>query len=110
MILPNVGHLLVDTTDQWRPTPTADAAGGQSVVRVHLGSLRCRRRQPIVTVEGELGAQDVANVTDVVYLPPTADVRRNDELHFGADVLDVHAVYTPSLPVYRRADCRSRQR
>lgn len=107
---PNASHLLNGTTDQWRPIPTADSSGGQSVVLVNLGVLRCRRRQPIVAVEGELGSQDVANVTEVVYLGPTADVKRNDELHFGDDVLDVHAVYTPSLPVYRRADCRLRQR
>lgn len=107
---PNISKLLVATLDQWRPIPTADAGGGQSVVLVNLGTLRCRRRQPIVAVEGELAAQDVANVTEVVYVAPTADVKRNDELHFGDDVLDVHAVYTPSLPVYRRADCRLRQR
>lgn len=107
---PNASHLFISTTDHWRAAPTADAGGGQSVIVEHLGTLRCRRRQPIVAVEGFLGGQDVANVTEVVYLPPGSDVRRNDELRFGDDVLDVHAVYTPSLPVYRRADCRLRQR
>ncbi len=105
-----VSRLLATQVTQYRQVPSPDALGGQSAVRTLLGVLPGRRSQPVVSVEGELGQADVANVTDVVYLHPDADVRRNDELHVGADVLDVHAVYTPSGAIYLRADCRSRQR
>lgn len=105
-----VSRLLTHQAAQYRDIPTPDGQGGQSTVRTLLGVLPARRRQPIVSTEGDRADQDVANVMDVVYLAPDADVRRNDELHIGSDVLDVHAVYQPSGAIYLRADCRSRQR
>jgi len=98
------------TATLYRQVPTADSMGGQSTVHTLIGRLPCRRRQPIVSAEGENAQADTAGVTETVYFMPGVDVRRNDELHIDGDVLDVHAVYTPSAPVYLRADCLSRQR
>lgn len=106
----SVRHLLRSQAVVYRNVPTADAGGGQSTVRTLQGTSPCRYRQPTVAVEGTSAGADVANVMDIVYFLPTADIQRNDELNIGATVLDVHAVYTPSEPIYLRADCRSRQK
>lgn len=105
-----VARLLVHQVTQYRDVPSADTQGGQATTRMLLGVLAGRRRQPIVSAEGDRADQDVANVMDVLYFEPDADVRRNDELHIGAEVFDVHAVYQPSGAIYLRSDCRSRQR
>lgn len=105
-----VSRLLDHQVTQYRDVPTPDAQGGQATVRTLLGVLPGRRRQPVVAVEADLAQQDVSNVMDVIYFAPDADVRRNDELHLGNDVFDVHATYQPSGSIYLRADCRSRQR
>ncbi|MGH3784326.1 MAG: hypothetical protein ACRDRO_27820 [Pseudonocardiaceae bacterium] len=105
-----VGALLNVDVIQYRFVPTSDSQGGQGTAHTLLGTMRGRRRQPIVTVEGELAEADVANVTDVIYVASDADVRRNDELHIDDQVFDVHAAYQPSGAIYLRVDCRSRQR
>lgn len=105
--------LLNVTATQYRDIPTSDGAGGQTVVRTLLGTLDCRRSQPAGSAAGdehELGNQDISQLADTLYFKPEADVRRNDELHIGPVIFDVHTVYSPSQAIYLRADCRSRQR
>jgi hypothetical protein len=105
-----VSRLLNNTAQHYRYVPVDDGAGGQVDTLTLMATMACRRRQPIVAVEGELGQGDVTNVTDVVYLHPGEDVQRNDELHIDGEIFDVHAVYPPSGSIYLRVDCRSRQR
>lgn len=88
---------------------TVDSMGGQSTVLTQLGTLRGRRSQPSQSTERAEASADSSRVTDIVYLRPDADVRRNDELRIDGVVLDVEAVYRPSIPIYLRADCHSRQ-
>ncbi|MGH3933643.1 MAG: phage head completion protein [Pseudonocardiaceae bacterium] len=104
-----VGHLLTHTVEHWRPVTTVDSMGGQSTVLTLLATLAGRRSQPTQAGERTEASADTSRVTDVVYLHPSVDVRRNDELRLDGTVLDVEAVYRPSVPIYLRVDAHSRQ-
>lgn len=104
-----IAHLLNRSFDVERREETDDGGGGRSVAWLPAGTVRGRRSQPTST-ERETGDQHGADLTDVVYLLPGADVHRGDRLLDGAEVLEVLATYTPSAPKYLRADCRSRDR
>lgn len=106
--VPQVGHLLNRTVAHWRPLLTADGGGGQESSWALLGTVRARLSQPS-SAEDVQADRDGAEITHVVYLRPDAPVVRGDQLRDGALVLDVHAVYGPSVSVYLRADCESRQ-
>lgn len=93
----------------WRPTLVPDGGGGSTTTLVQVGTERARISQPTAT-ERQAAGRDGARLTHVVYVPPRGDVRRGDELRTPAGkVLDVLAVFEPSKPVYRRADCEERQ-
>ncbi len=106
--VPPIGHLLNRQLAHWRPTLTPDAGGGQSETWAQLGTVAARLSQPTSTERVE-AAREGADLTHVVHMSPTSPVLRGDQLRDGGLVLDVHAVYRPSVAVYLRADCESRQ-
>lgn len=100
--------MLRDRREVWRPTESADGMGGRSVVFALVGPVRCKVDQPGAT-EHESADQWGAKHTHNVFVVPSADVRRGDELRGGALVLRVLAVFGPSGARYRKALCSATQ-
>lgn len=101
-----VGHLLHARRSVFREIVSDDGAGGRRSSWVHVGDVACRISQPSAA-ERVLAMQAGAEASVPVYLAPTADVRRGDELRDEAgNVLRVLATVVPSRPVYLRADCQ----
>lgn len=100
--------MLRDTREVWRPARTADGMGGGSVAFSLVGSARCKVDIPGAQ-ERLTGGQFEAEHTHNVFLLPTADVRRGDELRGGPLALRVLAVVEPSGPRYRKALCSAAQ-
>ncbi|MEV1006127.1 phage head closure protein [Streptomyces sp. NPDC049881] len=98
-----VGHLLNRTLAVWRVTTVPDGAGGQATSWTQAGTVAAKVDQPSAR-ERMLAQQAGSEHTHNVYLLPTADVRRGDELRDGAERYRVLAVISPSTPIYRRAD------
>lgn len=104
-----VSHLLNASAEVWRAARTSNGMGGSTTTWGSTGTVRCRLSQPSAT-ERVIAAQNGAELSHVVHLADTADVRRGDELRQGARVFEVLAVYEPSVPgTYLRADCKLRQ-
>lgn len=101
-----IGHLLHARRSVFREVVSDDGAGGQVTSWVHVGDVACRISQPSAA-ERVLALQAGAEAAVPVYLAPTADVRRGDELRDEAgNTLRVLATVIPSRPVYLRADCQ----
>ena len=95
----------------WRKGQVSDGMGGWQTGWAQVGAspVRCRLSQPSAT-ERVVAAQNGADLTHVVYLLTTADVRRGDELRQPGRIFEVLATYEPSEPgTYLRADCKVRQ-
>jgi SPP1 family predicted phage head-tail adaptor len=104
-----IARLLNRSAEVWRDTRVPDGMGGWTSGRSKVGTVRCRISQPSAT-ERLAADQNGTDLSHVVYLLPTADVRRGDELRNAGRVFDVKAVYEPSVSdVYLRADCVVRQ-
>jgi head-tail adaptor len=92
----------------WRPTTTPDGAGGQQTTLVMHGTVRAKVDQPSPT-ERLLAQQAQSKHSHDVFMAPTADVLRGDQLR-GMDGLGVAQVFRvlsvvqPSRPVYSKAD------
>ncbi|WP_433699098.1 head-tail adaptor protein [Nocardiopsis sp. CA-288880] len=103
------GHLLNTTVAVWRVVLADDGGGGQTETWSEVSAQRARLSQP-TAAQREAGDQDGARLTHVVYLRPGADVHRSDQLRQQDLVLEVVAVFEPSVRgTYLRADCTSRQ-
>lgn len=101
-----IGHLLHTRRSVFREVVSDDGAGGRVTSWVHVGDVACRVSQPSAA-ERVLALQAGAEAAVPVYLAPTADVRRGDELRDEAgNTLRVLATVIPSRPVYLRADCQ----
>lgn len=99
----------------WRPTSTADGYGGWDTTMVKQpGTVRAKVDQP--SNADELLAQQAGSEHDhTVFLLPSADVKRGDELrgtdNLGqAQVFRVLATVQPSTPIYSKAPCQLIQR
>lgn len=104
-----IARMLNASADVYRETRTDDGLGGSTVAWVLVGPVRARFSQPSAT-ERVVAQQNGADMTHVVYLLPTADVRRGDELRRGTVTYEVLATFEPSEPgTYLRADCKARQ-
>ena len=104
-----VAGLLNSSANVQRQSRTSDGMSGWTVAWVAAGSTRARFSQPSAA-ERVIAAQNGADLDTVVYLPHSADVRRDDRLVRGAEVYDVLAVFQPSEPgTYLRANCKRRQ-
>lgn len=96
-------HELNRTLAVWRPDTEPDGAGGQDVDLVQVGTVRARISQPSAA-EQVAAMQAGAVHTQAIYLLPDADVRRGDQLRGDGQVFRVKATFSPSAPVYLRAD------
>jgi head-tail adaptor len=104
-----VGHLLNSSAEVWRQLRSDDGMGGWNLDWASIGAVRARFSQPSAA-ERVIAAQNGADLSHVVYLAGSADVRRGDELRRGSEVFEVRATYQPSMPgTYLRADCMLRQ-
>lgn len=102
----SIGHRLNRTLEVWRPEVTPDGAGGQETTYVRQGvDVRGKVDQPSAT-ERMLAQQAGSEHSHNVYLLPTADVLRGDQLRGGDQVLKVLAVVEPSSTRYRKAECQ----
>ncbi|WP_017601648.1 head-tail adaptor protein, partial [Nocardiopsis lucentensis] len=90
------GRLLNTSVEVWRVALADDGGGGQVETWTSLGDQRARLSQPSSS-QREVGEQEGANMTHVAYLSPGADVRRGDQLRRPDLVLEVVAVFTPSV-------------
>lgn len=104
-----VSRLLNTTVDLWRAVTEDDGGGGQTTTWQQQATLPARRSQPSAR-DRTAAAQASAELDQVWYFGPAADVRRGDELRAGGQVWQVLAVLAPSEPgTYLRADCSARQ-
>lgn len=104
-----VGRLLNTSVPVWRAAAVDDGGGGQAVTWAQAGTLRARRSQPSAR-ERQAADQAGAELNEIWYFHPGADVRRGDELRPPGRVAVVTAVVEPSEPgTYLRADCTVRQ-
>jgi len=103
-----IGHLLNRTLEVWRLAAMPDGAGGQTTTLTLVGTVRAKVDQPS-TADKVLAQQAGSHHTHTVYLLPTADVARGDELRGTGQRLKVLAVAGPSSPDYLRADCELTQ-
>jgi head-tail adaptor len=104
-----VSRLLNKSVGVWRFTRVSDGMGGWTQALAQVSTVRCRISQPSA-VERTTATQSGATLTHAIFLEPSSGVRRDDELHLGARVFQVLAVFEPSEPgTYLRANCEERQ-
>ncbi len=104
-----VARLLNSSAEVWREGRIPDGMGGSITGFALLTTVRARFSQPSAT-ERVIAAQNGADLSHVVYLLPSADVRRGDQLRSTGQIFTVLATYEPSVPgTYLRADCKARQ-
>lgn len=102
-----VGHLLNRQLTVWRTQTVPDGAGGEETTTSQVASVRAKVDQPSPT-ERLVAAQAGSTHSHDIWLLPTADVHRGDELR-GTDALGqaqifrVLSVVQPSRPVYSKA-------
>ncbi|GGN47812.1 phage head closure protein [Streptomyces fuscichromogenes] len=101
-----IDHLLNRTLEVWRPAPgPGDGLGGRRTTYVNTGrTVRAKVDQPSDS-DRMLAQQASSEHTHTVYLLPTADVTRGDQLRGDGQTLRVTATVTPSSPVYLKAPC-----
>lgn len=109
------GRFLNRRLEVWRPTTVADGYGGWETTFVQQpGTVRAKVDQPS-NADRMLAQQAQSKHDHTVFLLPTADVRRGDELR-GVDKLGqaqvflVLATVQPSTPVYSKAPCELTQK
>ncbi|MEU7617189.1 head-tail adaptor protein [Micromonospora rifamycinica] len=103
-----IGHTLNVRLDVWRAQRATDGAGGQTVTRGKVGTVRARISQPRAGEQVEADQAGARHDT-WIYLLPRADVRRGDELRPAGAAAGsrpywrVMSTVRPSAPVYLRA-------
>ncbi|WP_431729969.1 phage head completion protein [Verrucosispora sp. TAA-831] len=103
-----IGHTLNTLLEVWRPVPTSDGAGGRTVARTLVRTVRARISQPRAGEQVEAD-QAGARHDAWIYLLPREDVRRGDELRPPGGTATsrpywrVMSTVRPSVPVYLRA-------
>ncbi|MFD0344011.1 phage head closure protein [Streptomyces sp. NPDC127117] len=100
----DITHFLNRRLAVWRTVTTDDGYGGQETTHQQTGEVRAKVDQPSAS-ERMLAQQAGSPHTHTVYLQPSADVRRGDELRGDGQALRVISVVQPSAPLYRRAEC-----
>lgn len=106
--MPSIRHLLNQSLDVWRATVQGDGMGGQTTTWVQVGSIKARLSQPSAQ-EREVAAHKEAELTQVIYALPGADVVRGDELHGFGTAYVVLATFQPSKPAYLRIETTTEQ-
>jgi SPP1 family predicted phage head-tail adaptor len=103
-----IGHQLNRELEVWRPATSPDGLGGRTTTLVQVGTVRAKVDQPSAA-DRLLAAQTNSLHTHTVYLLPTADVSRGDELRGAGQRLRVHHISEPSSPNYRKAEAELTQ-
>lgn len=108
-----VSRLLNKTVEIWRATQVDDGYGGWTETWSLAGTVRARISQPNAyggNRSSYRADQEATEISQVVYFEPGTDVVLNDQIRFGATVLDVAAHYEPSeVGTYLRVDCTTHQ-
>lgn len=100
----SIGHRLNRALTLYRRSTEPTDSGGVVSTWVEIGPVRCRVSQP--TAAERVAARQAGAVhTQPIYLAPSADVRRGDELRDAGETWRVKDVIYPSVRVYLRADC-----
>ncbi|MFJ8863616.1 phage head closure protein [Streptomyces sp. NPDC102451] len=105
----SVGRWLNRRLQVWRETTVPDGAGGQVSTWVLQGEVRAKVDQPSAS-DRLLAQQSGSKHSHSVYLLPTADVQRRDELRAPGQTYRVLAAVQPSGPRYVKADCELTQK
>lgn len=104
-----VARRLNASAEVWREGRVSDGMGGWITGFALLAAVRARFSQPSAA-ERVIAAQNGADLSHVVYLLSSADVRRGDQLRSNGQVFEVLATFEPSVPgTYLRANCKARQ-
>jgi SPP1 family predicted phage head-tail adaptor len=104
-----VGRLLNTSVEVWRETGIPDGYGGEHLVWTLQDTHRARLSQPSAR-ERTAAQQAGADLTHIVYFASGSDVQRGDQIRTGDQILDVDALFEPSVTgTYLRADCTARQ-
>lgn len=93
--------LLNRTLEVWRSTSTPDGSGGTTEAFGQVDTVAAKVDQPS-TQEQLVAAQSGSRHTHNIFVLPTADVRRGDELRSDGQAFTVESVIEPSEPVYRK--------
>lgn len=102
----SIGHWLNRTLQVWRPQGEDDGHGGQEVTYVRQADdVRAKVDQPSVA-ERAVAATTDSDHTHSIFLLPTADVRRGDELRDGGtgEKWRVLSAVGPSSTRYRKCE------
>ncbi|KUN92037.1 phage head completion protein [Streptomyces caeruleatus] len=103
----SIGRYLNRRLEVHRPETADDGHGGQTTTLVLKGTVRAKVDQPSPT-ERMVAASTLSRHSHDIFMLPSADVRRGDELR-GTDALGndqvfrVQSVVQPSTPVYSKA-------
>ncbi|MFJ6386445.1 head-tail adaptor protein [Streptomyces sp. NPDC091972] len=103
-----ITHLLNRKLEVWRPVSSPDGYGGQSTtLALQPAPVAAKVDQPSAS-DRLVAAQTDSDHSHDIYLQPSADVRRGDELRDEAtgEQWRVFAVVAPSTPVYRKAQAQ----
>nr|WP_246361139.1 head-tail adaptor protein [Haloechinothrix aidingensis] len=100
--------MLNRTVAVWRRDISTDDVGGQTYSWSKVGDVAARLPQPSAS-EQLVAHQDGAEHTQAIYVLPTVDVRRGDQLRDGDLTYRVVAVVTPSIAAYQRCDTERTQ-
>lgn len=101
-----IGRYLNRQLEVYRPTTVEDEGGGQETTLVLQGTVRAKVDQPSPQ-ERLVAAQAGSEHSHDIWLLPTADVQRGDELR-GTDALGQAQVFRalsvvqPSKPIYSK--------
>ncbi len=103
----SIGRYLNRQLEVYRLETADDGHGGQTSALVLKGTVRAKVDQPSPT-ERMVAAQTLSRHSHDIFLLPSADVRRGDELRGtdrlgNAQVFRVQSVVQPSTPVYSKA-------
>lgn len=101
-------HELPATLQVWRTVLVDDGQGGEDEDVSQVGTVRGKVNQP-TAAEVVVAQQSGVELLYGVHLLPDAAVQRGDELREGTNRYRVKAVFVPSEPVYKRADCELHQ-
>ena len=97
-----IEHLLNRALEVWRSESTPDGSGGQTDTWEHVGDVAAKVDQPSAAERTE-GDQWGAEWTNTIYVSPSADVRRGDELRGDGETYRVLATVSPSRQTYTKA-------
>jgi SPP1 family predicted phage head-tail adaptor len=101
----DITHLLNRTLEVWRIAREPNGSGGYRTTPVRQADVAAKVDQPSAS-ERLLAMQGGTEHTHSVYLQPTADVRRGDQLRGDGQTFQVLSVVQPSTPIYSKAECQ----